>query len=257
MTIVPEELGIPSGGPPKELKVSTVTAEEAPAFFASLIQGPLRDQAERDLADGIRRLELTRHCVRIQGSIPDPADLGYLQASWGLARWSVEMGACAVLDGEAARWFSRDEILKHAPGAPFDLRREISVIFEVDPTPGFGHAVYTRGMVKFGRPDLIIPHAKKDQLHASNRLLLSLGHSMALGSRFDPPEILTLAGSPPVILVPYEPDRNAPDLYLDNKGLVVSDADPGARRPLEGIDRFERHLIETEGPPPPEGPNGS
>ena len=41
------------------------------------------------------------------------------------------------------------------PDRPFTLHREMSLIAETEPTPAFGHAVHTRGMMKVGRPDLI------------------------------------------------------------------------------------------------------
>ena len=72
-------------------------------------------------------------------------------------RWPklAQTGACATLDVYAANWLSGAIVASLPPDRPFTLHREVSLIAETEPTPGFGHAVHTRGMMKVGRPDLI------------------------------------------------------------------------------------------------------
>jgi len=226
--------GIPRPGVPREIVVSSLTAEDAPDFFAGLLGGPLRVVAERDLGETFRRLELSRHCHRIQGSIPDPPTLAHLQAAWGIARWFVEQGACAALDGHSLRWTAGDAILRDAPDRPFDLTREVTVVFETD--RGIGH---TRGLAKFGRPDLVVPGVRCEQFDAAHKLLISAAHSLAMGHRVAPGSTLSIGGSPPLALQAYAPED---ELSLNNVGLVVSDADPKTKQPLPGIDRFVAFL---------------
>lgn len=224
MTLEAERLGIPPPGAPKGMVVSSLTAGEAPDFFAGFLrEGPLRSMAMRDLgAEVFDRLKMTRHCHRIQAAVPDPPTLGYLQAAWGIARWFVERGACAVLDGHALRWTSGDTVLRLAPDRPFELSREIMTVFETEPSPDFGHIAHTRGMAKFGRPDLVIVGvARRDLADAAHRRLMSVAHALALGAQMRVGETVSVGGGPPLLLAEYAPGANAPELNLNNEGLLV------------------------------------
>ena len=61
-------------------------------------------------------------------------------------RWPPKLaqtGACATLDVYAANWLSGAIVASLPPDRPFTLHREVSLIAETEPTPGFGHAVHT------------------------------------------------------------------------------------------------------------------
>jgi hypothetical protein len=224
MTLEADRLGIPPPGAPRGMAVSSLTAEEAPDFFAGFLrEGPLRGLALRDLGTEVfARLRMTRHCHRIQARVPDPPTLGYLQAAWGMARWFVERGACAVLDGHALRWTAGDAILRLAPDRPFDLTREIMTVFETEPTPGHGHVAHTRGMVKFGRPDLVIARIeRRDEADTAHRRLMSVAHALALGARMRAGETVSIGGGPTLALEEVRAGVNAPDLNLENEALLL------------------------------------
>jgi hypothetical protein len=78
-----------------------------------------------------------------------------LQLAWAVASKLAQTGACATLDAYAANWLSGAIVASVPPDRPFIPHREVSLISETGPTPGFGHAVHTRGIMKVGRPDLI------------------------------------------------------------------------------------------------------
>src|SRR6266536_3312405 len=78
-----------------------------------------------------------------------------LQLAWAVASKLAQTGACATLEVYAANWLSGAIVASLPPDRPFTLHREVSLIAETELTPGFGHAVHTRGMMKVGRPDLI------------------------------------------------------------------------------------------------------
>lgn len=125
-----------------------------PAWFDGWRSDALRSIAESDLGEALAELDAADRCVTLEVSLPEPADLGYLQAAWGLARWLVERGASVVLDVHAGRYLRGASLA--AADADFEVRRELSVILESEPNePGSGHILHTRGLRKFGRPDLV------------------------------------------------------------------------------------------------------
>ena len=212
--------GVASVEPLKHLEVAVVGADQAPEWIRGWTEGPLRNLADRALGDDALRLPGVKSCVRINGEVPDPADLTHLQLMWGLARAFLENGCFAVLDAHQARWFPGKDVMEWAPDRAFELGREVSVIFETDASPGYGHVVHTRGLAKFGRPDLLMLGAKPEDADLAGRRLDALATRLAMGERLVPGATLeTLGGT--ALLEEYRPGANAPDVQLNNDGLML------------------------------------
>lgn len=92
-------------------------------------------------------------CVVVVGTVPDPQDLLYLRDVVGLVTSLLDRGAVAVLDPQGFAWWE-----------PVEWRREI---FELDGADPHRHVIiltsedgpgtkwfHTRGLRKFGRPDV-------------------------------------------------------------------------------------------------------
>lgn len=104
----------------------------------------------------VARLTRVQHGAFIEGVVPDPSDLGYLQLGWALARWLLNDGDGVVMDVESGAWWTSEELLGwEAGGWPtgrrFLLEREVLVS---NSTEGSTCVVQTQGLVKFGRPEL-------------------------------------------------------------------------------------------------------
>jgi len=125
-------------------------------------------------ADASRILDATAIYV-VKLEVHEPADLGHLQAAWAAAKWLCELGAGFVLDAHAIRWWSTQQVAKLDASRDFDVRNEISIVFETDATPGFGHVMHTRGLAKFGRPDLLLLGAELAEAEACRALLKRIG----------------------------------------------------------------------------------
>lgn len=148
--------GVPSAAAVDLLDVRRQERATDPAVFDGWRAEPLHAIAARDLGASVTELDNADECHIIRAELADPADLGYLQAAWALARWLCARGASVVLDGHAARFWTSEQVLAVAPDAPFDVNREVSVIFETEPAFGTdGHFVHTRGLVKLARPDVV------------------------------------------------------------------------------------------------------
>jgi hypothetical protein len=201
-----------------------VTRHDDPSWLDDWRTGAWRDAAGFDLIDA-GDLGAAGHAVSIAADLPDPANLGHLQAAWALAQDLVARGAFAVLDATAGRWLDAEQLGSWPQPRAFDLDEEIVVELLTRGTGDFGAVLHTRGMAKFARPD-IIALVRPGTARAVNRVvrqlagLLAEGGTAIAGQRLgagDP----ALGGAAAFHLAVYEPGVNAPDLHLPNDALLM------------------------------------
>lgn len=221
LKIQPGEYGLPDGD---HLSLLTVTAHDDPDWLRRWCTGLSRVDANQDLVDP-RRLDDARHCVAIEADLPDPADLGHLQAGWALAQGLVAHGAFAVLDAHAGRWLDAALLETWPPQRPFDLDEEVDIVLRTSGTGDFGHVLHTRGMAKFARPDLVAV-VRPGMARTVNRVVRQLAGMLAEGGTALPGQRLgagdpALGGSAAFHLAVYEPGVNAPALPVSNDALLI------------------------------------
>lgn len=149
--------GVELGAPAEAIAsvgVRTIEARQDPAWFAGWRSGSLRAIAEGDLAGDLSALDAADRIHMIAIAPVGPSDLSYLQIAWAVARSLVLRGATLVLDVHAMT-YRRGAALPPAD-AELDVRREVRIIFETSAErPDGAHALHTRGLRKFGAPDLV------------------------------------------------------------------------------------------------------
>jgi len=179
----------------------------------------LRNRAESELGTS-EALDSARFIYRVGAVRRDPPDLGYLQGAWAVSRWLCSLGATAVLDAFPITWKPASEILGWRPERPFSIDREISVTFETDARFGRRHLLHTRGMGKFARFDLLTKIQPSERDKAAE-VLLGLAQAEALGHvlRVDRENWVTGLGGGR--LVAHAPEVNAPEVNLNNDGLLL------------------------------------
>ncbi|MDP3231311.1 MAG: hypothetical protein Q8N26_00950 [Myxococcales bacterium] len=155
--------------------------------------------------DVIERLHRTQFGAFIQGLVPDPPDLGYLQVGWAIARWLLQHGDGILMDAESGRWWTSEELLSwEAGGWPtgrrFLLERELRFSTAIE---GPSCIVATQGLTKFGRPELVCLAAAQ-QVNTSGDFTTALipgwlneaterfATRLALGEQVKPGDVLTL-----------------------------------------------------------------
>ncbi len=220
--------GLPSAAEAEALEVRAVPRAVDPAWFEGWRTGALRAIAEADLggADGdLGLLDQADTLFMISASPAAPADLGYLQAAWGLARWLVARGAQIVLDAHAMTFYRPDGL--GAPGAALDVRRELRLVYETTAErPDGAHALHTRGLRKFGAPDLVAL-CSDDDTDLVSEVLTQLSEAAARGADFDlPHHAVELDATTAWHLAPDE--HGLGDLLqLGNPARVLVDGDGG------------------------------
>jgi hypothetical protein len=191
--------------------------------------GAFRELAAAQFGD-LRFLDAAGGCYAVRVREPDPSDLSHLQLAWATTSKIAALGPAVVLDVYAGIWHPGPAIAKQAPDRPFAVTREISVIFERQPTPGFGHPVHTRGLTKFARPDLIAG-VPAPQISDTALILNQLAARLADGAILTPGQRIRIDGRRTLRVTPYQPDAVVPDVQLAEDGLLLIEESPTVRHP--------------------------
>ena len=190
-----------------------VTRAQDPSWFDAWRQGSLRAIAAQDLAANLADLDACDTMHVITSEPRGVTGLGYLEAAWALVR---ELAPRVVLDPIAMRYLT---------AAPVELviADEFRVVFETD---GLGsdraHALHTRGMQKFGAPDLVALCTDADA-PLVGQAMRELAEHVARGTELATPcHALEVAPGIRWVVVPDEEGVGAL-LQLGNEARVIVD----------------------------------
>lgn len=219
----PPELALPApaAAPVGALQVNLVRYDDQPEWIDTWRRGALRTVAAVQDVD-LSVVDAAACCYVINIDVDDPIDLTHIQLGWAAATSIARTGNTTVLDVYAAMWHTGSDVAALAPDRPFAIQQEISLTAETEPTPGFGHAVHTRGMIKFGRPDLIAG-VPADRITETGRILNHLARMLAEGAVIEPGERFRIDGRRTLVAAPYEPGGPTPDVNLPNDTLLLVD----------------------------------
>lgn len=187
-----------------------------PQWFDGFRQGSLRSLAQSALGD-LGALDAATEVSVIITTREDADDLGHLQAAWAIAQWTVARGATVVLDAQANRFWSAADVADWAPRRPFILSSDVNLVVEAEGTSDQPATVHTRGLAKFGRPDLValaVPPARWDAVAG---VLRALAAQLVLGAVLRPGDSLAIEAGV-AHFAQYAPDA----LHLNNEALLVT-----------------------------------
>lgn len=216
-----ERFGAPSQAAVEQCSVRTIDRSRDPSWFDAWREGSLREIAKTDLGDDLALLDASDHAHVIICAPEAPADLAYLQAAWALARYLTTRGASLVLDAHAMSYLPAAKL---APaGAPLDVRREVRVVYETHPArESAAHALHTRGMRKFGGPDLVALCTDADARFVAHAMT-ELADVVARGTDLATPKH-ALHIAPGVTWVAVEDQHRLGELLqLNNEARVLVD----------------------------------
>ncbi len=187
-----------------------------PRWFDGFRSGSLRALARSALAD-LSALDAAAEVVVVIAQRPDAADLTHLQAAWAFAQDAVGRGATVVLDAQSNRFWCGAEVADWPANRPFALSSEVNIVVEAEERSGAASAVHTRGLAKFGRPDLVAFDVPSGEWDATAALLRVAAMRLALGAVLRPGDSMPIDGGS-VHFSQYETDP----LHLNNEALLVS-----------------------------------
>ena len=147
-----------TAGLPEGVEIRKLSRAQRPVF--PFTDGDFAKTAGTDNLELFTKLQTVPECLILQGEIVDPKDLNYLRDTIGLTTWFLDHGGIAVMDVQQLRLFSPEDWRTNFfdPNLPQPLKHV--VILHSDETDG-KKWFHTRGLRKFGRPDLSLHHVAK------------------------------------------------------------------------------------------------
>lgn len=214
--------GAPSAESLATCDVKTVTRAMDVRWFDAWRSGSLRAIAKQDLGSELASLDAADYVHVIVCEPGEMRDLTYLQAAWAYVRFLTARGGSVVLDARAMRFTAAGNV--QPAGEPLDVNREVRVIYETDSTrPDGAHALHTRGMKKFGAPDLVALCTDAD-VALVGPAITELAETVARGTDLATPAH-AIEVVPGVTWVAVEDEHRLADvLQLDNAARVLVDS---------------------------------
>lgn len=174
------------------------------------LAGALGELLREDNPEAFKQAKDAPHVMVIRGRFPDRDDLGYLRDTLGVVAGLTDVGGSVVVDPQILTLFSAAEWRAHyliKGGAP--TRHHVLILCSPEETKGRSW-IRTRGMRKFGRPDVSItnvPDAEIDRVGALAERFVDLG---ALGTHFEDGQVVEVDGVAGGLTVRLDADENDP-----------------------------------------------
>jgi hypothetical protein len=210
--------GLPSAEAMAFVEVRELARGVDPQWFDGFRSGSLRALATQALGSP-QALDQATQLTAVLVSRPDAAELVHLQAGWAVAQWLIARGVTVVLDAQANRFWSAAEVADWPATRPLALSSEVNVIVEAEPTASVA-TIHTRGLGKFGRPDLVVLNVPGSRWDAVAGLVRTLAGRQVDGALLRAGEQVTVDGNA-VKLEAFRPTRET-ELHLNNEALLLT-----------------------------------
>ncbi len=151
---------------PDDLRVSAHERSTDAVWFAGFFSEPgLGNLLKQSLGSRAEEIRSADAGVIVRGHFQDSENLEYLRAGVAVVSAIVEGNGYCVLDLPAARWWTPEEwAMRFVEHTDFRIQDHIQFLVSDDDRYYPGLWVHTRGMAKFGRPDLQIKHVPTDRV---------------------------------------------------------------------------------------------
>lgn len=143
-------------GPPEGVEVFAYGPMMHPEVLDSFRSEWAWQRLEESAPDLWAEVARAEQCMVLRGVVHDPGSLDYLRDVIGTITYLLDGGGIAVYDAQVLRWWSTDDWHRRVfEQASFGASPHVSILF-TDDDAGRGRWYHTRGMRKFGRPDLSV-----------------------------------------------------------------------------------------------------
>ena len=202
-----------TNGPPEGLNISQLDRESNPGvleeFYADHFGVLLSEQKDLEAA-----VHAAPQCLVLMGGISDPDSLDYLRDTIGMITAMLESGGVGVYDPLQIRWWTAEDWKKIVfdPGStPSEAQVVILTTPEEESERDGKTWIHTRGVRKFGRPDLSVrgvpADARKDAIGVVNRFV----DMQIQGAIIPEGQAIRMAGIPDGMTCHHAGDVDDPD----------------------------------------------
>lgn len=125
-----------------------------PEYIKSLLEGYLWESIKNDDPNLANQITSAKECFIIKGEFKDSSDLNYLRDIVGIITYLLDNGGVSVYDPQGFKFFGKQDWLENIFNPNGSVPRNHVIILHSEEN---GKRWYhTRGLRKFGRPDLSI-----------------------------------------------------------------------------------------------------
>lgn len=184
-----------SDGLPDGIALTSYRHADLRAWEGYPLKGELGRLLREEAPEAYKRAIDAPQVLLVRGQIPDPADTGYLRDTLGVLAALLDVGGVAILDPQILTLFDAERWRRHylvRDGAP--LRNHLLILRDGEERAGYAR-VHTRGMRKFGRPDVVIEQVPDALVDRAGLLCEQFIQMQALGAHFADGQTIELDGA--------------------------------------------------------------
>ncbi|HEY0200014.1 MAG TPA: hypothetical protein VGC19_16000 [Rhodanobacter sp.] len=160
------------------------------------LKGPMGRMYKTDAPEAYQRAIDAPEVMVVRGSLKDSPSTGYLRDTFGVLAGMLDIGGVAILDPQILSLLDADAWRRKyliRDGAP--VRNHLLILRDGESTPDHSW-IHTRGMRKFGRPDISIHQVPDHAVDRAGMLCEKLAELQALGVHFVDGQTLDIEGIP-------------------------------------------------------------
>jgi hypothetical protein len=183
-----------SDGLPEEVELSSHHHSTLREWEGYPLKGPLGDLFKSDSPEAYEKAMAAPQVLVLRGRFKDSADTGYLRDTFGVLAGLLDIGGVAILDPQILTLFDADEWRRRyliREGAP--LRNHVLILRDEEEDSD-RLWIHTRGLRKFGRPDISLHDVPAQETDRAGALVQHLMELQALGARFTDGQALEVDG---------------------------------------------------------------
>jgi hypothetical protein len=183
-----------SDGLPEEVELSSHHHSALREWEGYPLKGPLGELFKNDAPEAFEQAMAAPQVLVLRGRFKDSADTGYIRDTFGVLAGLLDIGGVAILDPQILTLFSADEWRRRylvKDGAP--LRHHVLILRDEEDDSDLLW-IHTRGLRKFGRPDISLHDVPEQEIDRAGALCQRLVELQALGAHFKDGQALDVDG---------------------------------------------------------------
>ena len=200
-----------SAGIPEGIELMRYSRASNSDFIQMFLDGYVWNEFKTRKPDLAAIVEAQPECIVLSGTVSDPPMLNYLRDSIGLLTFFLDNGGKAIYDPQKLEWYSSQSWREKVFGPTGPAPRQHVVILLSEEDDGETFWIHTRGMRKFGRPDISVRHVQRTMQPAVIDLCNRLIEFQALGAVIAEGQQIRMASLPSGGVAHHGGDLDDPD----------------------------------------------
>lgn len=149
-------------------------------------------------------------CLILQGEVTDPPDLNYLRDTVGVITFFLDHGGTAVMDPQQFKLYDRSTWRREVfEPQQAELSEQVVILWSEE--PGGTKWFHTRGLRKFGRPDLSIRTVRPEHEPGVKDLFQRFINLQIQGGHIPQGKEISMASLPSGLICHHEGSHDDPD----------------------------------------------